>query len=204
MTEAELCLLVEQYFAGAEIYKEVPSAGGRCDIYMKQGPFWTAVEVKKQFSSTLIYQAMRNMPRAHYSWVAVPELKGSASAIAICRALGIGVMEYSVRRGVPQWSIIHQAAYRRTIKPLRVLDVMKQHIAGVQHTDISPFKITVELIAQYIARQGGSVPVKGFFDKNRYHYSSPQSARQCIVNLCKVGAIKQFHIQDGNFVLSTP
>lgn len=75
MTEAELCLQLESFFIEWEIYKEVPTfGGGRLDMYVKKGPLWVAVEAKMQFSTGLIFQAMRSRFHANYTYVAVGRL----------------------------------------------------------------------------------------------------------------------------------
>jgi len=36
MSEADLCLKLEEFYSDGEIYKEVPAAGGRCDMFTKR------------------------------------------------------------------------------------------------------------------------------------------------------------------------
>lgn len=202
MSEAELCLKLESFFSDCEVYKEVPTNSGRCDIYLKRGPVWIAVEAKMQFSTTLIYQAMRNMPYAHYSYVAVPHLS-QRSGIEICEKLGIGVLEYRYKNNhIEGWYHISEPSYRRNITPLRVLDRMKNAVAGVQHNSESDFKVSLSIIKLWIKRAGGRLAISTVFDNNKYHYSSTRSAAQCITRLCKQGKIKEFSIEGKEFVLN--
>lgn len=204
MTEAELCLKLEDYHQGYEIYKEVPTSGGRLDMYVKKGPLWVAIEVKKTFSTRLIYQAMRNQPHAHYSFIAFPATNNDdGSQRAICKALGIGVLIWENRPGmVHGWGVKLHPVYRRNITPLRVLPKMKNAVAGVQHNTMSDYKITVSLIALFLHRHGGRALVADIFKDNKYHYCSTVSAKQCILKIAGLGNIPEFSIEGKELVLS--
>lgn len=207
MTEADLCLKLEDFYADCDIYKEVPAAGGRCDMYIKRGCLWIAIEAKLQFSTKLIHQALTNMPYANYSYVAVPELKGSYSAQKICKSLGIGVLEYTTSLYASnryKFKEIEQPVFRRKIIPFRVLPEMKLAIAGVQHNTHSEFKVTLAFIKNRIEREGGKALIKTFFDNDSYHYSHSKSAKACITKLCRDGAIKEFKIDGKYFVITEP
>lgn len=203
MSEAELCLKLEEYFSEWEIYKEVPNRGGRCDMYVKKGCLWVSIEVKKQFSCLLIQQALTNMPNSHYSYVAVPDLKGSYPAIQICKRLGIGVLVYRTEHvSEPHWCEVEKPFFKRKIVPMRVLPVMKLAAAGVQHNTMSEFKVSLSYIEMHIKRNGGRMPIKEVFENNKYHYSSSKSAAQCITKLCRKGAIKEFYLDGKDLVLT--
>ncbi len=205
MSEADLCLKLEEFYADCEVYKEVPAAGGRCDMYVKRGCLWIAVEAKLQFSTKLIHQALTNMPYANYSYVAVPRLKGGYSAQKICKALGIGVLEYDTNpysMSKYMFREIEEPVFRRKICPFRVLPEMKLATAGVQHNTHSEFKVTLSFIKNRIERDGGKSLIKTFFDTDAYHYSHSKSARACITKLCREGAIKEFSIEGKYFVIN--
>lgn len=204
MTEAELCIKLEELYADWDIYKEVPTyRGGRLDMYIKKGPLWIAVEVKKQFSTGLIFQALRSLPHSHYTYVAVPDLKGAGDAIEICKLLGIGVLIYRVHyKGCEEWQERVKPVFRRKIVPYRVQDIMKHSTAGIQHNDRSEFKITVDMIKLRLRRSGGRATIKTFFEDNKYHYRSSTSALQCIKNLCKKGKIDGLTIEGPELVLT--
>ncbi len=198
MTEKELCILFEEYYREWEIYKEVPCSGGRLDMYARKGPLWVAVEVKMRLSTLLITQAQRHRGHANYTHIAIPHSKGNGPGVEICKTLGIGVYEYrSDYPHVPGWYLLHQAEYRRAIKPYRVLDRMKHAVAGVQHSTESEFKITVYKICEQLKRVGGEASLKGFFKANHFHYRHERSALQAIRKLCEMGAIKEFTIENG-------
>lgn len=203
-SEAELCLKLEQYYSDWEVYKEVPTwGGGRCDMYVKKECLWISIEVKKQFSTTLIYQALRNVPYANYSYVAVPDLKNDSAARAICAELGIGVLVLRKHStGFEEWQELVKPVFRRRITPFRVLDRMKDAVAGIQHNSESEFKITINVIILWIKRNGGRLSVKKCFETNKYHYSHSRSASQAITRLCKLGKIKEFRFENGDFVLN--
>lgn len=169
-------------------------------MYVKQGPLWIAVEVKKQGSFDLLHQALRHLKHAHYTYVAIPSNK--ASFIGICEKLGVGVMVKGSGYDMREWKYVAEAKYNRRITPYRVLDRMKLAVAGVQHNTESEFKVTISMISNLLARNGGKVLIKELFEKNRFHYSNARSARQCIVSLCRSGAIKEFEI-DGKYFINS-
>jgi hypothetical protein len=201
MTEAELALHFIDYFSDYEIYKEVPCSTGRIDIYAIHSPIRIAIEVKKQFSTKLIMQAVQNKRYANYSFVAIPDLKGTYEGRQICRLLGIGVLMYkpvySNSKDSPyEVKIIERPAYQRAIFKLKVLESMKDATAGAQHNDMSEFKVTVADMEMTIGRRGDSMPISELF-KEPYHYQSPKHAKQAIVRLIKKGVLPQFKIDGG-------
>jgi hypothetical protein len=203
MTEAELCLRLEEFYSEWEVYKEVP-CGGRLDMYVKKGVLWCAVEVKMQLSTTLIMQAYRHKKHSHYSYIAIPRLKGRYDGVEICKMLGIGVLEYSDGKVTTEgWSEIAAPSFQRRIKPYRVLDRMKKAVAGVQHNTESEFKVSLQHMIWRIQRAGGRIAIKDFFEKDHYHYSSHRSAKQCITRICGEGGIKEFRIEGNDFVLNS-
>lgn len=209
-TEAELCKALEAHFCDYEVYKEVPTSSGRCDMYVKKGCLWIAVEAKMQFTPTLIYQAYRNIAHSNFSYVAIPHLKDTYHGQEICKMLGIGVLKYEHQygsydqTGPMRWKERVAPAFRRKIAPLRVLEEMKLAEAGVQHNGMSEYKITLSNIRQFLENKGGRYPIKELFEITYYHYSSSRSAHQCITKLCRTGAIKEFKIDGKDFVLTDP
>lgn len=204
MSEADLCIKLEEYYTDWEIYKEVPASGGRLDMYVKKGALWIAIEVKKQLSCSLIMQALRHRGRANYTYIAIPNLKGSQPGIEICKMLGIGVIEYRTAPHVEGWSERSHPIISRKIKPYRVEERMKNAAAGVQHNTESEFKITLAVMCRQLERHGGKIKLKEMFSKDHYHYSSSKSALQAIKKYCELGSIKEFRIEDGFFVLNQP
>ncbi len=47
-----------------------------------------------------------------------------------------------------------------------------------------------------LKRRDGAMDLNELFEKNAFHYSHSQSARQCIVRLVNSGALKQFYIEN--------
>lgn len=206
MTEAELALHFIEYFSDYEIYKEVPCSTGRIDIYCIKSPIRIAVEVKKQFSTKLIMQAVQNKRYANYSFVAIPDLKDIHPAAEICKLLGIGVLMwrpiYSLTKNSPcKVSLMVRPAYQRVIYKLKVLESMKNATAGAQHNDMSEFKVTIADMEMTIRRKGGQMPISELF-KEPYHYQSPKHAKQAIMRLVREGVLPQFLINGKEIVLT--
>jgi hypothetical protein len=198
MTEIELAQKFIDWFSDYEIYKEVPTPNGRADFYVIKGPMYLCVEVKKQFSFEVVSQAVNNFGYCHYSYIAVPKGKNQGSKINICEKLGIGVLTFDEENPYSTQRIYEHVrpAYRRNIYKPPLLPEMKLSIAGAQHNNMSEFKVTIRTIENILNRRGGVMDLNELFEKDSFHYSHSKSARQCIVRLVKIGALKQFYIEN--------
>lgn len=207
MTEADLALKFIEFFEDYDIYKEVPTHYGRCDFFAISHSIYISVEVKKQFSTQVIYQAYRNFTQSHYAYVAVPKPVDGYPALQLCKLLGIGVLFYQNKYsndgadGKKIVKIVEQAAYRRKISKPQLLETMKHAVAGAQHNSQSNFKVTINLIEMWCQRKGGSMLLKELFEKDAYHYESPKHAKQAIVRYVRHGILKQFKIENGVITL---
>lgn len=81
---------------------------------------------------------------------------------------------------------------------------MKRSVAGSQSERLTDFKILMEEIADAISKGGDKVLAKDFFSKNKYHYSSSQSARYSIKSYCETGKIKIFRYENGYLTTLAP
>lgn len=201
MTEIELCEHIIRYHEGYEVFKEVHLAG-RCDIVVKKGPLIIAIEAKLQFSTNLIYQALRHFPYCNYAYVAVLD-KGKADHYAgqqLCEKLGIGVMTVKVRpSGCTYVEERDYAAYRRRIVNPVLFEYQKLSIAGAQHNNMSQFKQSIRGLERVLAH--GPVSMKDLFGKNWFHWSNSRSAQQCICKYIRQGVLPQFDYSDGKIFL---
>lgn len=190
MTEIELCQKVVDHYSDYEVYKEV-NLHGRCDIVVNKGGLIVAIEAKLQFSTTLIYQAIRHFPYSHYTYVAVPKQKNDSTAHysgrIISEKLGIGVLRVSENGtiGSPIEKLL-PAQYRRNIHRIDLPEKQKYAIAGAQNNNMSEFKCTMREIERFLKEKGGIASTKELF-QDKFHWSSPQSAKAMFFKLFKKG-----------------
>lgn len=201
MTEIELCEHIIRYHEGYEVFKEV-YLNGRCDIVVRKGPIIVAIEAKLQFSTNLIYQALRHFPYCNYAYVAVVD-KGKADHYAgqrLCEKLGIGVLTVKVRpSGGTYVEERDFAAYRRRIVDPVLFEYQKLSIAGAQHNNMSQFKQSIRGLERILDK--GPVSMKDLFGKNLFHWSNSRSAQQCICKYIRQGVLPQFGYEDGKLFL---
>lgn len=221
MKETELAQHFVDYYQDYEVYKEVPMSGGRCDIVVRAGPVIIAIEVKLSLNTTVIAQAMRHIGYAHYVNIAIPK-RSRPDGYIICKELGIGILEYDPKgkssffqRRYSRGTLLNQdsakcyvhslleARYYRPILLPRLNDQMKLAVAGAQHNSMSEYKVTVLEIAGRLHNYGGKASLKEFFSKEgSFHYSTVQSARQCIKTYAEAGMIPEFRCEDGYLILN--
>lgn len=215
MNEIQLAEKVARYYSDFETYKEQQLPSGRCDIVVKSGKLITTVECKTGFSPEVIRQAMAHRPFCNYSFVAVPTPKSKNNHYAakcICQEMGIGILyvnpkEFSLDGKVYEGigvSINLEAKYRRAIGAIILDEKQKLAIAGAQNNSQSAFKITIKEIEEKIKwYKKTGVALSDLFGKNTYHWSSPQSARQCLSSYVRKGILPQFRIEDGIIFLKS-
>lgn len=96
MRETEMYLPVKAYFekAGYETKAEVKD----CDILAYKDGLFTAVELKKNFTLALLYQAVERQRFCQYVYVAIPYPKGGGfqksfrKKMTLCQCLKIGLL----------------------------------------------------------------------------------------------------------------
>lgn len=208
MNEIQLAEKIVRYYSDFETYKEQQLPSGRCDIVVKSGKLITAVECKTLFSPEVIRQAMAHRPFCNYSFVAVPTPKSKNNHYAakcICKELGIGILyvnpkEFSFAGKTYEGigvSMNLEAKYRRVVGVIELDEKQKLAIAGAQNNSQSAFKVTIREIEEKIKWYKKPVPLKELFRESSYHWSSPQSAKQCLESYVRKGILPQFKIEDG-------
>lgn len=200
-TEAEVASHFISWFESHEIYKEVEVPGGCVDFVACLGRIRIAVEVKKSLNQAVMEQAYRNRMYFHYSYVATPMYPTRFQRM-LCRILQLGVITGDFRtHGNPYVSEqIYPVLNRRPIR-VKLEEYQKRSVAGCVHGRETAFTNTVREIKQFLCRHGPT-PLKKLLSKeNHYHWSTPYSARNCLVDLVRRGIIKGIQIQDGTVSL---
>lgn len=209
MNEVQLAEKVVRYYSDFDTYKEQGLPSGRCDIVVKSGQLITTIECKMQFSPEVIRQAMTHRDYCNYAYVAVPTPKTTNSHYAakcICKELGIGILYVNpkdfnfngkVYEGIGVSINLHPV-YRRKVGAIILDEKQKLAIAGAQNNSQSAFKVTVREIEEHLKwYKKPGISLKELFGKNTYHWSSPQSARQCLSSYVRSGILPQFKIDNG-------
>ncbi|MBF9252466.1 hypothetical protein I2I11_04100 [Pontibacter sp. 172403-2] len=204
MTETELARKFISYFAEYDIYNEVPAAG-IIDFVAVMGNVRTAVEVKTTFNWKVFEQAYKNRNYAHYSYIAVPYNKDGHFRERLCKDYGIGLLYWNQNPKCALYTT--EAIYvkeavapnlNRKIVKIVLKDYMKESVAGSQSQRVTAFGNTVNLITHYLKfRAGGRCSIKRIIEVVDHHYGSNTSARQCIINMCQAGVIKDFEYDNG-------
>jgi len=78
---------------------------------------------------------------------------------------------------------------------------MKDSEAGSQNNRITFFKDTVNQITQMLKRRG-EMSLKDVIERIDHHYSHNASAKQCIIEMCRRGVIKEFRFENGKLILT--
>lgn len=203
MTEAELALKFIEHFtnAGQEIYKEVEHGRGRIDFVSVLAPVRTAVEVKLGANLAVLDQAITNQLYCHYSYVAIPWVRGVYAGsifMKICTKFGIGVMVYEGRHDeVAEYvaPVMH-----RKVLPLKLADFQKESIAGSNGGYMTAYKMTMRKITEY-ARSRPGCTLKEAMCAVPHHYSTAACGAASIRKGIERGWIKDFKLDNGKIVL---
>lgn len=206
--EVELCkpivAMLRSY--GWEVYQEVyPGDGdmGGCDIVATRGPVVWCIEVKRGWNLKIVSQAIRWVPYAHWTSIAVGAHHVPAAVLPALSKHGIGVL--NVLREwdsdlmsdsgpdfrVEEWTRprLNRHALSSGIKDW-LCDEMKTEFpagsAGGQHW--SSWRSTCRRVAQYVTAHGPCTP-KELFNNIVHHYQTPRSAATSIVNWVREGKI---------------
>lgn len=187
---------------GADVFQEVECAGGIADIVAKLGPELWIVETKKNYSLTLLYQAMERRRDAHRVVIAAPYSKNVGDVQQICEALGIGLLEVKLPEAGWPFEDPHLGARviercrskRWNSRPLelakRLRPEHKTHAkAGSAHGGRwTPFRNTCSELARVVREQPG-ITVKAAMESIQHHYRSAKSARTSIATWVQQGKV---------------
>lgn len=184
---------------GFDVYQEVTSGLGRCDLVAtrQQGraSLLYACELKMRFTWEVIYQALRWIPHAHRSFIAVYSPNGVPHlAEKFLEDLGLGLIEVSDYR-------INLSVRARLNK--RPDDRLRRSLyeeqrtyanAGTTGTHWTPFKNTARAVQQYVREHPGCT-TKAIVDGADHHYPNDRAARQGISHWIGNGVIPGIRIE---------
>ena len=206
MTEAELALKFIEHFtnAGQEVYKEVKHGRGRIDFVSVLPPVRTAVEVKLGANLQVLEQAAVNAMYCHYSYVAVPWVRGvyaGSMFMRVCRKFGIGVLVLETR---PDSQVAEYVVpeFHRKVLDLKLADYQKESVAGSNGGYMTEYKMTMRRIAEYARRRGPACTLKEALCSVPHHYSTAACGAASIRKGLERGWIKDFTLDNGRIVLA--
>lgn len=193
--------------AGHDVYQEVElyQQGPRADIVAVVGHEVWIIETKTSMSLALIEQAFERRRFAHRVYVSVPRVTRSA----ICKELGIGVLELRLRERYvdTRWTSCWQPeviveSRRWNTRPVKLRELLrpghKTHArAGAQTGGHwTAFRSTCEQIGD-IARRAPGTPLKTAIAAIDHHYRSPAGARSSLARWIVDGKVPGVELRDG-------
>ena len=208
MKETELAQKFIDYLSCYDLYFEVGSGGGYCVDIVAVTPnnLMIGYEVKTSLNFKVIEQAYCNKPYFHMSYIAVPWSRDMSFQERICRDYGIGVLLYNPNHyREPVYQIIAPEFNRKAItKYTRLHEYQKRSIAGTASNGdrITPFKITVENMENYVRRHPGC-SMKQMFSEISHHYHSDRGAITSMYQWLNKGVIKGVELRDGGLFLKS-
>lgn len=197
-TELAACLINNlATYPEQEIYKEV-ACSGIIDIVLKSGKILTAIECKTSFGLAVIEQAVKNVTYAHYSYVAVPKLKGYTHfAQRICKQNGIGVFEINLQNERAE-QLVPARLNRRIVAP-KLHEFYKLNTAGVQFDRWTAWGWFVDDLKRQLERAPAGLTHKDLFDNCYRHYQTPSHLKSNVLVYIKRGHIKNVAFRDNRF-----
>jgi len=197
MKEEEIARAIIKYFEnnGYESYKEVLADIGsrRADMVFKKDDEVIVVESKVNIGMHVIEQAYKWKSRTNIykAFIAVskPKRKRNTFAHQVCRDYGIGVFE--VDRYGNVYLLLDSLENNNISDELDITlyEEQKDSIAGTKGGDyVTPFKLTCAKI--YKELEKGEMTIGDLVKNIDHHYSTDNSAKKCIVDMCKIGVIK--------------
>lgn len=188
---------------GWEVYQEVQiyRGSGRADIVAVQRPLVWVIELKQNFSLSVLDQACHWRHHAHYSSIAVPPVnwRGCRHARELCQALRIGMLE--LRKLGPydlKWAeTVHERVapyFHRRAKYKDILESLCEEQkdfakAGNANGEFwTPFKGTCKALAEYVEKNPGQT-MKEVIDRIDHHYASAAGARAHLAKYIERGIV---------------
>jgi hypothetical protein len=200
---AVVALLCER---GFEVYQEVLCAWGSCcDIVATRGPLLVAVECKVSLTYEVMHQALRWVPYAHHSYVAVGIGPYGIDRLAhrLLEDLGLGCIGVrdgrTVVGGVGGAEALVDPRWNR-----RVEDRLRRQLREEQKTFApagsssaarwSPFKGTVRDLQAYVRAHPGC-SMKEAVAGIKHHYPHDRGARSALVHYIDEGVIDGVRVE---------
>lgn len=193
---------------GWEVYQEVVTACGRCDIVAVQGPIRWAIEVKTTLNLAVLDQAYRNTGLFHHSSVAVPAPVKSmhntprswALAHALGQRLGFGLIRIVLAEGRRSQLVKQDVLPRlnRHPAPVSLHEEQKTWCAAGSSGGgyYTRFQRTVRQLERYVLHHPGTAlreAVRG----TDHHYASVPSAVSALSKLIRGGVLTGLRLEHG-------
>lgn len=208
MSESDLMEYVRQDFRdlGYETYAEVPMKGGgskRCDMYARNENkdsndygHTIVFEAKLSFNFKVIEQAYYWKKHAHLCYIVVPTTTKNIStrnfAREVCKKMGIGVIEVNVKRG--KYFVTVKSEHNNNPKVPKLYEEQKKIVSSnSSNTYITPFKVTVMQMNEYMKDKDSSSIIDVVKNIN-HHYKSINSACRSIKVNIERGVIPGYKI----------
>lgn len=206
-SESDIAQVVIDHFNDVfEVYPEVPTSNGICDIIVKDKNIITAIEVKKSFSFDVLEQAIRNKTIAHYSLIAVPRFNNMGFKKQLCRDYGIGLILVDIdvfnNNSIAGILTEQVALLNRHIHKPKLEEWMKRSVSGSKNDRMTAFKIMIEDLEHKLKRAGGAAEFEDIFDTSVSTYSSIHSAKNTLRSHVRNGVVKSFKFEGSKIILT--
>eukprot|EP01029_Cantina_marsupialis_P030119 TRINITY_DN79987_c0_g1_i1.p1 TRINITY_DN79987_c0_g1~~TRINITY_DN79987_c0_g1_i1.p1 ORF type:complete len:227 (+),score=25.83 TRINITY_DN79987_c0_g1_i1:904-1584(+) len=205
-SEADIAQLFMNFYSDQDVYPEVPTANGICDIVIKDLEIITTIEVKKSFTFKVLDQAIRNKNIAHYSFIGVPAFKDMQFKRKLCSDYGIGLItldrDKHLNGSYNQIVCWEEPVFIPDPKyPPKLEEWMKRSIPGTKLERMTAFKLMIEDLEIALRRAGGRADFEKIINLKRSNYSTVQSAKQTLKNHIRSGVVNSFAFEGSDLVL---
>jgi hypothetical protein len=210
--------VVEWLTAGGwEVYQEVVTYCGRCDIVATKGPIRWAIEVKTSLNLAVLDQARQNVAWFHHSSIAVPaparNLYSTPRTWELAHdyatRMGFGVIRIVLAEAkgytIPREQVIKQDVLPRLNRrpgEVKLHEEQKTWCAagssGGGH--FTRFQQTVQRLTWHVRRNPG-VALKEAIKGTDHHYASVASATGAISKMIRGGVIEGLRLDNGKLYL---
>jgi hypothetical protein len=193
---------------GWEVYQEVETPNGRCDIVAVRGPIRWAIEVKTSLNLAVMDQAFRNAAWFHHSSIAVPAPANNQFASPrnwqlahdIGKLLGFGVLRIVCFKGGEAPRVIQDTLPVLNRRPgtIHLHEEQKNWCAaGSNHGGhFTRFQSTAQRLTSFVKRTPG-MSLKEAVKSIDHHYASVPSATGALSKLIRQGVIEGVRLDNG-------
>lgn len=201
--EKSLAKIVVEYLesSGFDVFQEVETVNGYCDIVATKNEELFTIETKMQFSFDVLEQAKHNKKIANYTYIAVPfPKKGSLKfKCEIATLLGIGVIVVYPDKSCEL--ITESQRINKIKRKPKLKDWQKDNEAGGKERMTSFKRLIIDINDYLILNESASF--KELYENIDVHYSNYNSFRGSITKYIKEGFLKEFEIKDGKLYIKS-
>ena len=216
MTESDLSEIVRKDFLllGYDVYPEVQDKKTkiRCDMYMimnniNHNKYKDTIlfEAKLNFNLKVLHQIMlwKEKNAAHEYFILIPmsykKTKERKFHRELCKAMGIGLMEFDVRNNKYIISVKPEYYSNPTIPPLYI-EQKQVKASNANSSYMTEFKATVQHIDSYMLNKN-EVPLIDLVKNIKHHYKSDLRAIRNIKTYIETMVIKNYYITKKNRII---